>query len=884
MKMNDFLSRLTAKSLLLLGVLFPVFGQAQWTFPTATPVNTASSLGNDCFQITTNQTSQRGVVWNNTSLNLNNPFDITLTVTMTGNQFGADGMAFVLQNTGLGAIGPGARSLGYLTDGALMGISPSIGVELDLRPNVGYGNDNLVAQDHTAIHENANPTSVTGPVQALVSGGDLSTGVCHEFRIVWVPPSTMTVFIDGSLRMTRNNNIVTGAFGGNPNVFWGITGSTGGSPTNLIVCAQMAVDVANAGPDSTICLGSTIQLQGSGGASYSWTDPANALSANNIAGPTFTPTVAGQYSFPLTTTINSCTDNDTVIITAAAPPVITINTNTGQNLLCAGGDLSITASGGGTYNWSNTATTANITVTQPGTYIVTVTDTSTSAMCTTVDSIIITQVNPPVAEAGPNETICLGDTIMIGGASSSGPGVTHSWTPVTTLNNATIAQPLAFPTATTQYFLTVDSASICSSIDSMTVTVNDTPSVTLVAQPDTICAGQSTDLTATPSGGSGAGYTFVWSSGGTAATETVTPTASNIFTVTVTDGNLCQTIGNVLVTVNTQDSIDIMQADTFTCNGGSVDITNTFGTPGIDIWQWSPTTGVSNPTDPNPTITPTVSTTYYLSGDNSSTGCGWMDSIRIEAYNLAVSHWTDTTVCLGDTISFDIQPTGGSGDYSYLWLSSTADTVGNDTAGNTGLRPTTAGTFTVMVNDNQTQCAVSFSINIQVSQLTVTATPSSEQINPGQRVQMLAFGAMFYTWSPDTTISCITCPDPVAMPGQSITYTVVGTDTNGCTGSATVQIIADSLLVPNVFTPNGDGINDVLLLNYYGDGDYEITVFDRWGRKIYASTDTNGTWDGRNSNGENLPDGVYYLVVRIVGDFAIPDADKQRVFNVTLMR
>lgn len=884
MKMNGFLLRFTAKSLLFLGVLLPAIGQAQFTLPVAAPVNTASSLGNGCFQITTNQTSQRGVVWNNTPLNLNNPFDITLTVTMTGNQFAADGLAFVLQNTGLTAFGTGARSLGYLNDGALLGISPSIGVELDLRQNVGFGNDNLVAQDHTAIHENANPVSVTGPVQALLSGGDISTGVCHEFRIVWAPPSTMTVFVDGSLRMTRNNNIVTGAFGGNPNVFWGFTGSTGGSPTNMIICAQMANDIANAGPDSTICLGSTIQLQGGGGASVAWTDPLNLLSANNIPNPTFTPVIAGPYPFILTTTNNTCTDADTVIINAIAPPTVNITTSTGQNVLCAGSDMDITATGGGLYQWSTTGTTASINVTQPGTYYVTVTDNSTSAMCTTIDSIAITQVNPPVAEAGNNETICLGDTVMIGGASSTGTGVTYSWTPVTGLSNPAIAQTMAFPTATTQYFLTVDSASICSSIDSMTVTVNDTPSVSLTTAPDTICSGQSSDLTATPSGGSGAGYTYNWSSGGTAATETVSPVSTTTFSVTVSDGNTCQTVGNVTLIVNTQDSIDIMQADTFTCNGGSVDITNTFATSGIDTWQWSPTTGVSNPNDPNPTITPTVSTTYYLSGDNSLTGCGLTDSIRIEAYDLAVSHWIDSTVCLGDTVTFDIQPTGGSGDYSYLWLSSTADTVGNDTAAITGLRPTTDGTFTVMVMDDQTQCAVSFSINIEVSQLNVSATPSSELINPGQRVQMMAFGAMFYSWSPDTSISCITCPDPVSMPNQSITYTVTGTDTNGCTGTATVQIITDSLLVPNVFTPNGDGINDVLLMNYYGEGDYEINVFDRWGRKIYASTDTNGAWDGRNSNGEDLPEGVYYLVVRIIGDFAIPDADKQRVFNVTLMR
>ena len=119
---------------------------------------------------------------------------------------------------------------------------------------------------------------------------------------------------------------------------------------------------------------------------------------------------------------------------------------------------------------------------------------------------------------------------------------------------------------------------------------------------------------------------------------------------------------------------------------------------------------------------------------------------------------------------------------------------------------------------------------------------------------------------------------------MSMTYTVTGTDTNNCTGIATVNIVADSLVIQNVFTPNGDGINDLLMLNYYGSGDYEISVFDRWGVKLFNTSDTNATWNGLNNNGTAVPEGVYYLVVRIVGDDAIPEKDKQRVFNVTLLR
>ena len=115
-------------------------------------------------------------------------------------------------------------------------------------------------------------------------------------------------------------------------------------------------------------------------------------------------------------------------------------------------------------------------------------------------------------------------------------------------------------------------------------------------------------------------------------------------------------------------------------------------------------------------------------------------------------------------------------------------------------------------------------------------------------------------------------------------YTVLGWDTTGCRGTDVVQIVVDSFLVPNVFTPNGDGINDELFFNYYGSGFYETSVFDRWGNRIFTTKSTTSMWNGKTSGGVDVPEGVYYVMVRIIGDDAIPDKDKQKVFHVTLMR
>lgn len=142
-----------------------------------------------------------------------------------------------------------------------------------------------------------------------------------------------------------------------------------------------------------------------------------------------------------------------------------------------------------------------------------------------------------------------------------------------------------------------------------------------------------------------------------------------------------------------------------------------------------------------------------------------------------------------------------------------------------------------------------------------------------------------WTQGDSTFLSCVDCPNPTARPTESVTYTVIGSDTTGCQGTAVVVLTVDSLLVPNMFSPNGDGINDELELNYHGAyGNYEILIYDRWGQKLFATTDKQLWWNGKTAGGQDVPEGVYYLHVRILGDDAIPSKDKNRVFHVTLLR
>ncbi|MDB5004088.1 MAG: type sorting protein [Mucilaginibacter sp.] len=119
-----------------------------------------------------------------------------------------------------------------------------------------------------------------------------------------------------------------------------------------------------------------------------------------------------------------------------------------------------------------------------------------------------------------------------------------------------------------------------------------------------------------------------------------------------------------------------------------------------------------------------------------------------------------------------------------------------------------------------------------------------------------------YSWSPATGLSNSTIPDPVVTPMINTTYTLTVTNSFGCSVSDMVTVTAlQPPVIPNAFTPNGDGINDLWIIKYLDTyTDCTVDIFNRNGQKIYTSTGYTTAWDGR-FNGGNMPIGVYYYVI-----------------------
>ncbi len=255
----------------------------------------ASSLGNDCFQLTPAQNNQGGAVWATQPINLNQSFDFYIQMQFGCSDGGADGMAFVFQQMGSGALGTTGGSMG------IGGISPSVVIEFDTYENSTSGD--LVA-DHIGIlsngsNDHTSANSLAGPVTILASGGDAEDCNYHEVHVSWnAVTHNLQVLVDCNLRLSYTGNIVSNIFGNNPDVFFGFTASTGALDNDHRVCVQFVPGYSRL-QDESMCQGDNLMVDVTPGISYNWTPTAGV--SNPVSGtPVLTPNSTTTYQVTIT--------------------------------------------------------------------------------------------------------------------------------------------------------------------------------------------------------------------------------------------------------------------------------------------------------------------------------------------------------------------------------------------------------------------------------------------------------------------------------------------------------------------------------------------------------------------------------------------------------
>ena len=252
--------------------------------------------------------------------------------------------------------------------------------------------------------------------------------------------------------------------------------------------------------------------------------------------------------------------------------------------------------------------------------------------------------------------------------------------------------------------------------------------------------------------------------------------------------------------------------------------------------------------------------TYPVSLVVSSTqGCRDTATANVNVWALPTPHIAaagSLAFCDGGSVELSVDLEEGQ---SAIW--SNAQTTATITV-------TENGQYIVNVFD-ENGCQQKDTIEVTVWELPNVTASNDTTVSLGYNVPLWAAGATYYAWEPETYLDEHHVADPTSVsPLETITYTVTGTDDNGCVNTADVTITVDpdyTLETVNLFTPNGDGVNDfwrIKNVDLYAD--CVVKVFNRWGVEVYSSTAYQNDWDG-TFKGEKLPEATYYYIITCDG-------------------
>lgn len=576
-----------------------------------------------------------------------------------------------------------------------------------------------------------------------------------------------------------------------------ITNITAGSYTVTVRdvnnCSSIAtVSVNNTGAPSVSVTSSTnvncfggnngaASISASGGTpgyTYQWSNGANGTSITNVTANTYSVTVTDAMG---------CQANTSVIISQPSLLSATITGTTTPS--CSGGNngTATVSTTGGTpgyvYLWSNGANTPTATGLTAGSYSVTITDTQS---CTTTASIVITQpsVLSAVITASTNVSCNSGSDGSITVSASGGTiNYTYLWTgggSTPTITN--------IPSGT--YYVTVTDANGCTAVTNTTINQPSAILLTIPSVTNVYCFGASTgQATAQVSGGTSP-YTYLWSNGPT------TPTNSGLnagtYSITVTDNNGCTATNSATISQIDAISPTMTVNQNVSCNGGSNGSATVSATGGTLPYQYSWSTGGSQPT-----ANGLNNGTHYVTITDVN-GCTAVASVNItEPQLLSTSSVVDSVLCNGSsTGNVNLITSGGTFPFSYIW-----------TNGNTfeDLNNVSAGSYSVTITDANS-CTATQSVTIYEPTpiaSTFTSSPANCGMSDGSITISVNGGSPSYSYLWDSTAGNDTTTSVAGLP--SGTYFVTVTDSHSCT-----SVFSGDISNTNAATITFDVVNNNL--------------------------------------------------------------------------
>jgi len=581
-----------------------------------------------------------------------------------------------------------------------------------------------------------------------------------------------------------------------------------------------------AGNDTAICSGNSLVLSAvTQAANFSWNNGVQ----NGVA---FVPAASNFYVLSASSP-GGCTGRDTVYVTVnSLPPV-----NAGPDVMvCEQDNVTLTAGGAAQFQWNNGVQNGIPFVPAPGSTYYTVTGTDANG-CSASDSLLLTVIATPVLNAGNDTSVCAGSSLVL---SATGTAPSFSW------NNGVQDGVPFTPVASQVYVVSYTSPQGCNAADSVQVTVNPLP-LADAGEDLTMCAGAAFVPAAA---GNAAQYT--WSNGLTDNTPVYPAAGTYTYVLTGTSATGCITYDTIVVTVHSVPQVNAGN-DQAVCAGGTVTLSAS-GSGAPFVWD----NGVQNGVPFNATHTQ-----MYIVQTQPLNGCTGYDTVWVTVHPLPLADaGEDIIVCENTPVVLTAVPAG------------TGSWTGGVQDGIPFVQVPGTQQYVVSVTDSN-NCSASDSVLVTV--LTIPdAQIGADPVEGPAPLDVTFTGnstgtSTTFDWDFGNGMHSSETGPFVHTYTQAGEYTAILTVSNGpCSDTASVLILVKNAPplgynIPNVFSPNGDGSNDLYHFSLENAEYVKAYIYNRWGELVAEYNEVSGGWNGNVLSGGIASPGVYYVVYEIKG-------------------
>ncbi len=686
-------------------------------------------------------------------------------------------------------------------------------------------------------------------ISASTTQTTLCSGDCIDFSTIGTNANdTFNWTFEGALSATSTLQNPTGIcydVAGIYDVSLQFDGACGSQTITLLDYITVSGAVPDIQPTGTInaCEGSTVLLETTATGNLQWTLNGAPIAGAN--GTSYVADASGQYAVILTQ--GNCPFSSeivTISILAQLEPTIIPQ---GPIVICDNQPLTLEADGTfDTYQWLLNgiaiagATSASLLVNASGDYSLEVEIGSCSGTSAPTSVLFQNGIDVPISP-NANTTICTGGSVDF---STTNNFATYQWY----LNGNIIAGANTFSyTSTTAgiYTVQVTNDGGCEGVsEGITVTINAiaTPVITSTNNQFSFCEGSNVQLTT-----NNIYDTYNWLLNGQPLglnSQNITASQGGNYTVQVTDNSCAATSAPVAITVNPLPQIAVItNSPLTTCNAiADLEIVS----EGSAQWFYNGEI-IPNATSENITVSESGVYTILVTSDAGCTSEPAEIIVEfVESLNLTITA-DQPHYCQGDIAHLSIQ-----GNFSDIKWSNNVQTNTNDVA--------IGGQYDVFVTDIN-GCTGAATIVVEFDPLPFVDAGLDTITDCDNGVLLTGVGQGTLYWQADATLEDSNSAITLAKPSTNTVYVLVA-NLNGCLASDEILVEANcsSLFIPNVFTPNGDGKNDVFEVIARGVKDYHLQIFNRWGDIVFETTDPDDVWTG-GKNGYYVPDGTYIWIV-----------------------